>query len=99
AQQPGVQIVQALQPVVEPPAGVHAREATGELRQIVDFVFKLAGGQMTDSIRSFTHEFATGENAFRDDFRGGTGSGRAEVRDEITDGEINFVSYGGHDRQ
>ena len=44
------------------------------------------------------HELAAGKHAFGDDFRRRARRGRAHVRHKIRDGEINFMSDGGNDR-
>ena len=81
-----------LQPIVEFAARMDAGQALDCLAEDVLFVLELLAGKLGDALRGLGYELATGEDAFGDQFGGGAGSGGTEIGDEITYGEINFVS-------
>src|SRR5690242_18338825 len=64
-----VQIIQALQPVINTSLWMSPRESIAALSQRVELVLELSSSQLTDSIGRSAHKLETGENAFGNDFR------------------------------
>jgi hypothetical protein len=98
-EQAAVQVIQQLEPIVETPARVNAREAVADVFEFVVFAFELPTRQVSDPNGRFSYKFAARKNTFRDNLRRGAGGSSTHVRDKVANGEIDFVANGGDDRQ
>lgn len=95
ALQGDLQVIEALREVVEPAARMETLQARGGGEEFFAAICETKKEKLAQATCRAFDEFDTGENVLGDDFRGGAGSGRADVGDEITDSEVDFVADGG----
>ncbi len=89
------QVIQSLLPVLEFPARMRALESPGLVLHEELFVGYLPAKELLNSFPALFQEFEAGKCAFGNNFRGGTGRGRPDIRDKIGDGKICLVPNGG----
>jgi hypothetical protein len=94
-----LQIIQPLEPIIQPPAWMEPLQSLGSLRQSGRFIVQLLKRHLLYSASGFSKELSAGEYAFRDYFRRDAGSRCAQVRHKVADREVNLVANGRHDRQ
>src|SRR5437879_1096956 len=82
ARQAGLQIIEPLQPFVEPAARMQPRQPLRQLGRAVRLAVQLSVAQLTKASAGFDQEPVTRKNALGDDFGGGAGRGGAKVRDK-----------------
>ena len=95
----GLQVIQPLQIVVQPPPRVHAGQSLAELQDIVRLRLHLSSKQLAEPVRRLADKLTAGEHAFGNELGGGAGGGGAEIGDEIADGEIDLMAHCRNDRQ
>lgn len=83
--QAGLEIVQALESVIEAPARMQPAKAMTRLAQEICFVREPPANQLAETCPGFGHELATRKHALGDDLRGRTGSSGPYIGHKITD--------------
>src|SRR5882672_1290437 len=86
------QVVEVLHPLLDPASRVQTAEMPREGVEIFAVEFEAASDEMAQSPRGVAHELPAGERALGDNLRRRAGRGRAHVRHEIADREINLMA-------
>src|SRR4051812_24390728 len=97
AEHRALQIVEALQPIVQTATRMQAQEPMRELVDLILFIREALGGEGANAFGGSRQKLAARKDTFSKELGRGAGSGGAKIGHKIRNGEINFVTDSGND--